>query len=72
MSPESIIERKYSVASDVWSFGVLCWEVLSFGKAPFHDMSAEEAVIAVLSGRRLERPDICSKSMFVDQICIGI
>ncbi len=35
MAIESIAEKKYSHASDVWSFGVLCWEVFSWGQVPY-------------------------------------
>ena len=35
MAPESILHRKYSVASDVWSFGVFCWEVFADGEKPY-------------------------------------
>jgi serine/threonine protein kinase len=35
MAPESVVNRKYSVASDVWSFGVLCWEVYADAQKPY-------------------------------------
>ena len=59
MAPESITDRKYSTASDVWSFGVLCWEVHSYGAKPYADLTVEGAVNAVLRGTRLARPDDC-------------
>ena len=36
MSPEASYERRYSEKSDVWSFGVLCWEVYNCGVKPYH------------------------------------
>ena len=35
MALESLLEQRSSHASDVWSFGVLCWEVFSFGEEPY-------------------------------------
>ena len=35
MSVESLTNAKYSQASDVWAFGVLCWEVFSFAQDPY-------------------------------------
>ena len=35
LSVENIADNRYSHASDVWSFGVLCWEVFSFGEEPY-------------------------------------
>ena len=64
MAPESILERKYSIASDVWSFGVFSWEVLSMGTPPFKGISAEGAVSAVMQGHRLDRPELCPEDMF--------
>ena len=42
MSPESLERRRWSEKSDVWSFGVFCWEVLSDGKLPFSSVASDE------------------------------
>ena len=66
MAPESILERRYTIKSDVWSFGVLCWEVFSSGKAPFDEMTPEAFVVATLNrGVRLEQPERCPRPLYV-------
>ena len=42
MPPESILYRKFSVESDVWSFGVVLWEVFTHGKQPWYEHSNSE------------------------------
>ena len=60
MAPESIIDRKYSSASDVWSFGVLAWETFSFGERPYKKMKADEVMLAIVQqGYRMPQPDKC-------------
>lgn len=59
MPPESLFDRKYTTASDVWSFGIVVWEVYTFGTDPYPDMGIEEAVRAVARGYRMPRPDLC-------------
>ena len=44
MPPESIMYRKFTVESDVWSFGVVLWEVFTYGKQPFYEMSNHEVI----------------------------
>ena len=68
MAPESIFDRVYSTMSDVWSFGVLCWEVYSF-EAPFAKRPFDEVVISITRGQRLSRPRVCPADVFVLYTC---
>lgn len=42
MPPESILYRKFTTESDIWSFGVVLWEIFSFGKQPWFELSNHE------------------------------
>ncbi|XP_025054128.1 tyrosine-protein kinase TXK [Alligator sinensis] len=55
-SPEVFHFKKYSTKSDVWSFGVLMWEVFTEGKMPFDSKSNSEVVREISEGYRLYRP----------------
>ncbi|XP_076842367.1 tyrosine-protein kinase TXK-like [Brachyhypopomus gauderio] len=57
--PEVLHYSKYSSKSDVWSFGVLMWEVFSDGRTPFGNKSNAEVVEEVSQGGRLYRPHKC-------------
>ena len=41
-APEVIAHGKYTTSSDVWSFGIVMWEVMSYGERPYWDMSDQE------------------------------
>eukprot|EP01117_Protostelium_nocturnum_P003899 TRINITY_DN15162_c0_g1_i1.p1 TRINITY_DN15162_c0_g1~~TRINITY_DN15162_c0_g1_i1.p1 ORF type:complete len:310 (+),score=81.70 TRINITY_DN15162_c0_g1_i1:649-1578(+) len=63
-SPETIKFNKSSSKSDVWSFGITCWEIMSNGEIPYQGMSNAECVQKVKDGYRLERPDGCPQNLF--------
>jgi serine/threonine protein kinase len=46
----------YSAASDVWSFGVLCWEIVTLGSTPYPGMSGPEVMTFVQKGCRMPKP----------------
>ena len=64
MAPESVIDRKYSSASDVWSFGVFCWEVFEHGKTPYPGVMLENTMNYVLHGNRMDKPQECPDPLY--------
>ncbi|XP_072049863.1 uncharacterized protein [Amphiura filiformis] len=64
MAPESIRDNTYSSKSDVFSFGVLCWELVTMGSHPWGGYKGSEVIKMVLHGQRLEKPDHCSVEMY--------
>ncbi|XP_004860575.1 ephrin type-B receptor 6 isoform X2 [Heterocephalus glaber] len=58
-APEVVAHGKHTPASDVWSFGVLMWEVMSYGERPYWDMSEQEVLNAIEQEFRLPPPPGC-------------
>uniref|UniRef100_A0A8C2YEI2 non-specific protein-tyrosine kinase n=1 Tax=Coturnix japonica TaxID=93934 RepID=A0A8C2YEI2_COTJA len=63
-SPEVFHFKKYSSKSDIWSFGVLMWEVFTEGKMPFGSKSNYEVVHEISAGNRLYRPHLASHTVY--------
>ena len=51
-APEAIAYRKFTSASDVWSYGIVMWEVMSYGERPYWDMSNQDVSKNTSSCRR--------------------
>ncbi|XP_018618665.1 NT-3 growth factor receptor [Scleropages formosus] len=64
MPPESIMYRKFTTESDVWSFGIILWEIFTYGKQPWFQLSNNEVIECITQGRVLERPRICPKEVY--------
>ncbi|CAO2588950.1 Ephrin type-A receptor 10 [Lemmus lemmus] len=58
-APETLQFGHFSSASDVWSFGIVMWEVMAFGERPYWDMSGQDVIKAVEDGFRLPPPRNC-------------
>ena len=63
-APEAILYRKFNTASDVWSFGVLMWEVMSFGQVPYGDTDNFTIMEELQKGYRLPAPDSCPSVIY--------
>ncbi|XP_006145139.1 ephrin type-B receptor 6 isoform X1 [Tupaia chinensis] len=58
-APEVLAHGKHTTSSDVWSFGIVMWEVMSYGERPYWDMSEQEVLNAIEQEFRLPPPPGC-------------
>ncbi|XP_018414457.1 PREDICTED: ephrin type-A receptor 7 isoform X7 [Nanorana parkeri] len=58
-APEAIQYRKFTSASDAWGYGIVMWEVMSYGERPYWDMSNQDVIKAIEEGYRLPAPMDC-------------
>eukprot|EP00050_Salpingoeca_kvevrii_P022337 m.124692 g.124692 ORF g.124692 m.124692 type:complete len:1264 (+) comp9677_c3_seq1:36-3827(+) len=64
MAPESIQSRRYSTKSDVWGFGVLCWEIYSLGAKPYEHTPPADLLALLKAGTRLSQPTFASARVY--------
>ncbi|EGD80026.1 TK/HMTK protein kinase [Salpingoeca rosetta] len=66
MAVESLTLKRFSSASDVWSFGVLVWEILAYGAPPWESqgIATKDVRKALLAGTRLEKPEFVASDEF--------
>ena len=64
MPPESILYRKFTVESDIWSFGVVLWEIFTYGKQPWYELANHEVIQQVTEGKLLSQPDDCPDDVY--------
>ena len=57
MAPESMADGMYSTKTDVWSFGVVVWEIYSRGATPYPSLGNLHVISAVIAGHRLGKPE---------------
>ncbi|XP_022116491.2 muscle, skeletal receptor tyrosine protein kinase isoform X1 [Pieris rapae] len=59
MSPESIVYARFTHESDVWSYGVVLWEIYSRGKQPYYGCNNDDATKRITNGILLVPPEDC-------------
>ncbi|XP_078656667.1 uncharacterized protein LOC144902899 [Branchiostoma floridae x Branchiostoma belcheri] len=64
MAYESLFYHTYTTQSDVWSFGVLLWEIVTMGKKPYGRMTGKELMKLLPDGYRLEKPALCPQEIY--------
>ncbi|XP_072266428.1 inactive tyrosine-protein kinase 7 [Pyxicephalus adspersus] len=65
MPPEAVQDDDFSTKSDIWSFGVLMWEVFSLGEMPFTPMADDEVLAGLQNGSlKLSAPENCSSRFY--------
>ncbi|XP_040005679.1 macrophage colony-stimulating factor 1 receptor 2 isoform X2 [Xiphias gladius] len=65
MAPESIFQCVYTIQSDVWSYGVLLWEIFSLGKSPYPNVAVDTNFYKMIKdGRHMAQPDFAPAEMY--------
>ena len=70
MSPEVLTKLKYSTKSDVWSFGILLYEMITCDSLPYTGLRNRDVGLKVIKGYRLPKPCSCPESLYeIMQAC---
>ncbi|ESO07889.1 hypothetical protein HELRODRAFT_131255, partial [Helobdella robusta] len=64
MAPEALFDMKYSTKSDVWSYGILLWEIFTFGGNPYPSVPIEQLFDLLRQGHRMEKPPYANKDIY--------
>lgn len=63
-APEALKLNKFSNKSDMWSFGILLWEIYSFGRVPYPRIPLADVVKHVEKGYKMEAPESCPAEVY--------
>lgn len=63
-APEAVRDRLFTSKSDVWSFGILLWEIYSYGRIPYPRMLAHQVLKHIESGYRMKAPEGCPPNIY--------
>lgn len=63
-APEALEYSRFTTMSDVWSYGILLWEISSLGKVPYPDTELADVITRIRSGYRLPCPSGCPNDIY--------
>ncbi|CAH8508202.1 unnamed protein product [Schistosoma curassoni] len=64
LAPESLGDKIYTIKSDVWSFGILLWEIFTLGSSPYPNINVTGIIHSIQSGVRNEKPLLASNTIY--------
>ncbi|KAF7989857.1 hypothetical protein HCN44_008531 [Aphidius gifuensis] len=64
MSPESLKDGVYTINSDVWSYGVVLWEIVTLASQPYQGLSNDQVLKYVIEGGVMEKPENCPERLY--------
>ena len=63
-APEAALDGRFTVKSDVWSFGIVLYEIITYGRPPYPGMTNAEALEAAVQGYRAPQPQGCPDKLY--------
>lgn len=63
MAPETVVHEVFTTKSDVWSYGIVLYEIITYGKIPYPAMTNKEVIERVSDGYRLPCPPACPRKL---------
>lgn len=64
MAPEALEANVYTVCSDVWSYGILLWEIMTLGGTPYPSIAMPQLYNILKEGYRMEAPHNCPDEIY--------
>lgn len=64
MAPEALLEKKYTTKSDVWSYGILMWEIFTLGDSPYSSILPEKVVDHIRKGYQNPLPELANFEIY--------
>ncbi|XP_011300657.1 insulin-like receptor [Fopius arisanus] len=65
MAPESLKDGVFTSSSDVWSYGIVLWEMVTLASQPYQGLSNDQVLRYVIDGGVMERPENCPDSLYI-------
>ncbi|XP_071479378.1 tyrosine kinase receptor Cad96Ca-like [Diadema antillarum] len=64
MSPEGMQNKNWTLESDIWSYGILLWEIVTLGARPYPKMTMDMVKQQVTKGYKMPRPSHCGQELY--------
>ena len=68
-APEAAIYNRFTIKSDIWSFGIFLYEIITYGCYPYADMTNDQALKQVQQGYRMPQPMGCPDKLYNIMLC---